>query len=261
MSKLSNYIVVHADGDRYLAINSSGAPYWVRNLAKARSWTQSGAVHVICRYNLSAGEQRIDKVEANLAKVRATKAQAQTPEQPPVILRRQEHGKMSYLYRFSSNLGGIASFTSTAKNARKFKSFQEAEQFIAKAGTYDHRVRLCTPVHLNVAHVAEGVLANRPAQDSRIQQVVEQFNSTSSIHTVVSSRDVVRVWTFLNPSSKSGLSMVVSVDSGLSKLEAWANVRSRYGIKSSLPAAYDEYRGTEAQNALKLAMDMTVVKF
>jgi|GEM_PF-5119707 len=259
MSPSHNYIVVHADERRYLSVSLSGNPQWVTDVKKASPFTQSQAVAIICRHGMSASEQRRDLVLKRLGlQQKPVKAIKKVVGTPPVILRYLEGSTIKYLYRFSSSLGGIASFTSNSNNARKFSSFEQAQQFIANTSSYDPRLKKCTPVHQNVAHVLETVVAQRPAQDSRIQQVVDQFNTQLPTLT---NRDVVRVWTFLNPKSKTGLSMTVSVDSGLTKLEAWQLVRAKYGIRSSLPAAYDEYRGVEAQTALKLAMDMTVVKF
>ena len=256
MAQSNNYIIVHADGKRYLSVSPDGRTAWTYNPELATRFSQSRALYEICRHGLSAEERKYSDVRTEAAQKEAVaKRQPEPTFTPLVILRLVEGSVIKYLYRYNHRRQ-ILSFTSLARNARTFKTFDEAQEFIRQHRYVDPRIEKMMPVHENVAHVAENVLTQRPSQDSRIQQVVEQFNLGESIVS-----GTVRVWTFPNPRSTTGISMVVTVeDKKLSQLDAWERLRKIYSLKVAFPIACSEYTGKKTQKALKLAQGLTQLK-
>lgn len=251
MAQTNNYIIVHADEKRYLTVSDDGRIAWIHNLSKATRFSQSRAINEICRHGLSAAERKYSEV----AKEKAPKKTPQQSPLPNVVLRYQEGGKIRYLRSFSQ-WTKTPTFTDIVFNARKFKTFEEAQEFLKDNRRFDVRLGVATAVHENVAHVAENALAQRPAQDKRIQQVVDQFNGASKVPEAT-----VRVWTFQNERSVTGLSMVVSIEtSKLSELDAWEQVRTIYKLNAAFPISCRIYEGEEARKALELAKNFAQLR-
>lgn len=259
MAQSNNYIIVHADEKRFLTVATNGRIAWTYKLDLATRFSQSRALNELCRHGLSASEEKYSEVKARLDQGRAANDRSVVTPQPPVVLRLIEGTTIKYLYRLGHSGRYILSLTSLARNARKFKTFEEAQEFIRKHRHIDLRIEKMMAVHENVAHVAENVLNQRPSSDSRIQQVVKQFNAGEGEYA---PNVCVRVWTLPNARSKTGLTQVVTVDttSQMTQLEAWTRLRKIYGLKVAFPISCSEYTGKEAQQALKLAQDMAPLK-